>query len=61
MSKKKQLLFELIENYELNEYDVINLDFIKLDMRENRKPSIQNNIIPTLITSCNIAVVLKGE
>lgn len=61
MSKREQLLFKLIENYELKEYDIINLNFVGLDIKKNNKPSIKNNIIPTLTTNCNIAIVLKGE
>lgn len=61
MSKRTQLLFKIIDNYNIEEYDVINLSFVGLDIKENRKPNIMHNIIPTLTTSCDIAIVLKGE
>lgn len=61
MSKRKQLLFKLMKEYELKEYDAIDLGFLNLYFEKNKKPSIQHNIIPTLTTSCSVAVVEKGE
>lgn len=61
MSKRKQLLFKLMTEYELEKYDAIDLGFLNLYFIKNQKPSIQHNMVQTLTTRCNIAVVVGGE
>ena len=61
MSKRKQLLFKLMKEYELQKYDAIDLGFLNLYFKKNTKPSIQHNMVQTLTTGCNIVVVVEGE
>ena len=59
MTNYEQLLSRLMSENKLKEYDVVSLEYGNYCYKHNIDPTIMHNIVPTLTTSCNLAVVLK--
>ena len=58
MTIKERVIAKLMSENDLREYDVINFENMNFYLR-NGTNILKHNEVPTLLTSCNVAVVVE--